>query len=276
VKLSVAIICRDNEDTIERCLQSVQGAEIVVVDTGSKDKTKEIASKYSQVHDFVWCDDFSKARNFAIEKCTGDWILILDSDEWVDLDEVMDAIKDGDHDSISADVYYGDKKSHNHIRLIKPHVRYKFPIHEYPACVKTEVSNFKIHHEKGKHDPDRNLRMLVKAVDSDPLPRYKFYLSCEYFWKSDFIKSLYWMERYVKESTFINERSDGYLFIAKCLWRLRRGDEAREACLKAIMLNPNFKEALLFMASISWDHQAIVWKKFAEVADNSGVLFLRS
>lgn len=276
MKLSVAVICRDNEDTIERCLKSVEGAEIVVVDTGSKDRTKEIAEKYAKVYDFVWCDDFSKARNAAIEKCTGDWVLILDSDEWVDLAEVYKALECvGDHDSVTADVYYGDRKSHNHIRLIKPSVRYQYPIHEYPNATKTLVSDFKIHHEKGSHDPERNLRMLIKAVDSSDLPRYKFYLACEYFWKNNLVTALYWFELYVKQSNFVNERADAYLFIAKCLWRLRRGDEAREACLKAIMLNPNFKEALLKMAEMSWDHQAVVWRKFAEVADNSGVLFLR-
>jgi len=276
MKLSVAIICRDNEDTIERCLKSVEGAEIVVVDTGSKDKTKEICAKYAQVHDFVWCDDFSKARNFAIEKCTGDWVLILDSDEWVDLDEVYSVLEGAeDHDSVTADIYYGDRKSHNHIRLIKPSVRYKFPIHEYPEATNTLVSSLKIYHEKGKRDPERNLRMLIKAVDASDLPRYKFYLACEYFWKNDLVLALYWFERYVRQSSFIQERADAYLFIAKCLWRLQRGDEAREACLKAVMLNPNFKEALLKMAEMSWDNQAVVWRKFAEIADNSGVLFLR-
>jgi len=279
MKLSVAIICRDEEDVIERCLRSVQGAEVVVVDTGSTDRTKEIASKYATVYDFDWCDDFSKARNAAIEKCTGDWVLILDADEWVDLDSVVEvAGKATTQDSVTMDVYYGDRLSHNHVRLIRPHVRYQFPIHEYPNARSTMYSNARIYHEKGKShlkDPNRNLRLLTKAVDSSDLPRFKFYLACEYFWKNDLVNALYWFERYVERSSFRAERSDAYLFMAKCLWRLQRGDDARDACLKAILLNPNFKEALLFMSSICFPEQGVVWKKFSEVADNSGVLFNR-
>lgn len=277
MKLSVAVICRDNEDVIERCLSSVKGCETVVVDTGSKDSTKTISEKYGKVYDFMWCDDFSKARNYAIERCTGDWVLILDSDEWVNLDEVYKAIENSDEfDSITADIYYGENKSHNHIRLIRKNIRYQYPIHEYPSAVNTKVSNFRINHVHGKRtDFDRNIRILTKAVKNSDLPRFKYYLGCEYFWKNDFITSLYWFERYVLKSQFISERADAYLFIAKCLWKLMRGDEAREACLKAIMLNPNFKEAILKMAEMSWDHQSVVWKKFAEVADNSGVIFQR-
>lgn len=55
------------------------------MDTGSSDNSKKIASAVTPcVYDFVWCDDFSAARNFAIQKAANDWILFLDSDEFVD------------------------------------------------------------------------------------------------------------------------------------------------------------------------------------------------
>src|SRR3990167_11538766 len=56
--------------------------EIIIADTGSKDKTKEIAKKFTkEVYNFKWNDDFSDARNFSISKATKEWILVLDPDE---------------------------------------------------------------------------------------------------------------------------------------------------------------------------------------------------
>jgi glycosyltransferase involved in cell wall biosynthesis len=84
--ISLAIIARDNEHILPRLLESVKGVfdEIIVVDTGSTDKTKEVAESYgAKVFDFEWVDDFSAARNFAYSKCTGDWVMWLDTDDSV-------------------------------------------------------------------------------------------------------------------------------------------------------------------------------------------------
>lgn len=84
--ISVCIIAKNEEKRIEKCLASVKpyGFEIVVVDTGSSDKTKEIAGKYAnQVLDFEWCDDFSAARNFSLRAASNNWIFMLDCDEWI-------------------------------------------------------------------------------------------------------------------------------------------------------------------------------------------------
>lgn len=84
--ISVCIIAKNEEKRIEKCLSSIKpyGFEIVVVDTGSTDKTKEIAAKYAdKVLDFTWCDDFSAARNFSLQAASNNWIFMLDCDEWV-------------------------------------------------------------------------------------------------------------------------------------------------------------------------------------------------
>lgn len=84
LSLALAMIVKDEEAMLADCLSSVQGlaGQLVVVDTGSTDKTAEIArSAGAQVVDFPWCDDFSAARNAALAHITSDWVLMLDADE---------------------------------------------------------------------------------------------------------------------------------------------------------------------------------------------------
>lgn len=83
--LSVCLIVKDEEEVLERCLESVREAadEIIVVDTGSTDRTKEIAAEFTdKIYDFEWIKDFSAARNESIRYASGTWILIMDADEY--------------------------------------------------------------------------------------------------------------------------------------------------------------------------------------------------
>jgi len=83
-RLSVCLIVKNEERFLAQCLKSVKDVaqQIVVVDTGSTDRTVEIAKEFgAEVHSFTWCDDFSAARNAALEHATGDWVLALDADE---------------------------------------------------------------------------------------------------------------------------------------------------------------------------------------------------
>lgn len=85
--ISVCVIARNEDNNIEECLKRLRPLkfEVIVVDTGSVDRTKEIAAKYTDnVYDFVWCSDFSAARNFSVEKASNDWILIIDCDEYLE------------------------------------------------------------------------------------------------------------------------------------------------------------------------------------------------
>lgn len=85
--ISVCIIAKNEEKNIKRCLESLKPYpfEIVVADTGSSDRTKETAYQYTEhVYDFVWCDDFAAAKNFAISKASHAYVLILDSDEYIE------------------------------------------------------------------------------------------------------------------------------------------------------------------------------------------------
>lgn len=82
--LSLCMIVKNEKQNLPRCLASVQPYvnEIVVVDTGSEDETPEIAKQFgARLEYFEWCNDFAAARNYALSKVTGDWILVLDADE---------------------------------------------------------------------------------------------------------------------------------------------------------------------------------------------------
>ena len=87
ITISLCMIVKNEEKNLERCLSSYAPLmdEIIVVDTGSTDKTKEIAARFTdKIYDFKWVDDFSAARNFSFEKATGDYIFSADADEVLD------------------------------------------------------------------------------------------------------------------------------------------------------------------------------------------------
>ncbi|MGR3301365.1 MAG: tetratricopeptide repeat-containing glycosyltransferase family 2 protein [Candidatus Scalindua sp.] len=98
--LSLCMIVKDEEKFLPTCLESVKDHvnEIIIVDTGSTDKTVEIAGKYgAKVYHHAWENSFSKARNYSLKYATSDWILILDADEEIvkkDAHKLRDVIKD--------------------------------------------------------------------------------------------------------------------------------------------------------------------------------------
>lgn len=86
-RLALVVIARNEQRCIERCLRSVAPFvdDMLVVDTGSTDATVQIAEACgARVLHFDWVDDFSAARNFALDHCAADWCLVLDADEWLD------------------------------------------------------------------------------------------------------------------------------------------------------------------------------------------------
>jgi len=84
MELTLCMIVKNEELALPSCLSSVKGVvdEIVVLDTGSSDRTPEIAKEFgARVYDFEWCHDFSAARNEALKYVQGKWVLVLDADE---------------------------------------------------------------------------------------------------------------------------------------------------------------------------------------------------
>lgn len=94
-KVSLCMIVKNEADNLLNCLKSVQElvSEAIIIDTGSTDNTKQIAIDWgAKVHDYRWNNDFASARNFALEKVTGEWVLVLDGDE-VFVPDVIPKIK---------------------------------------------------------------------------------------------------------------------------------------------------------------------------------------
>lgn len=87
ITISICMIVKNEEEVLARCLDSLKGLsdEIIIVDTGSTDRTKEIAAEYTdKIYDFSWCDDFAAARNFSFSKATKEYIYAPDADEVLD------------------------------------------------------------------------------------------------------------------------------------------------------------------------------------------------
>ena len=84
--LSLCLVVRDEQEYLPQCLASVRGLadEIIVVDTGSMDRTREIARDFgATIYEIPWQDDFAAARNFALNKATSDYVFMLDADEYI-------------------------------------------------------------------------------------------------------------------------------------------------------------------------------------------------
>lgn len=290
LKLSVSMIVKNEEICLAKCLESVRGAdELIVVDTGSTDKTKEIALSYgAKVFDFPWVDDFAAARNESLKHCTGDWVLSIDADNELEpngIEKIRVAAGVADavgKRGIGIKVLYpahGNWHHFPHVFKRCPEVQWKGAIHNHltnahndPVDV-TIFATISVAHKK---DPDRALRILKKEVKKNPkTTREVYYLAREYFYRKDYVTAAYWYEDYLTRGTFPAEVSDAYLMLARCYWQLHKGEKARDMCLQAIKWNNDFKEALLFMAEMSGPKNKERWKLFAEMAEDEGVLFVR-
>lgn len=285
--ISVAMIVKNEEVMLEKALKSVRGVdEIVICDTGSTDKTVEIAKRYTDkvFTDYKWNDNFAEARNYSIDKCMGDWILILDADNTLDTPiEEIKKLLDTPADALScACVDKGDSKKIHYLPLVfrnKPSIRFKGAIHNYLNGARAVSSPIKFSYgwsPAHKLDPYRAFRILKKEVDKHQKPREMYYLAREYWYKKDFHTAIHWLEKYIPLSKYRAEKADACLILARSHLGLNEWEKARQACLQAILLNPDFKEALDLMASLSWPAQAKKWKQFSSIAENQEVLFIRT
>ena len=283
MRLSALVIMRDAAADIASCLESVKGQadEIIVVDTGSKDDSVAIARRYTpQVYHFDWNDDFSAARNFALDKATGDWAVFLDSDEFfsmetrgrvkmilsrfwgADTDGVM--ITRRNIDSKREKIVMVDDQSERAFR-IDPEMRYVDPIHEYLAFKDGHIKNdiaiddhdLLIYHtgyspERMEEKTQRNISMLEEQQRTHPDKLYlNYYLASLYFHTKDFKKGA----SYAKKSVEIGEEPNADAFAIYRVWSssLRElGDEKgyREVIKKGLKAFPKMPDFYMEMGHL--------------------------
>lgn len=286
MRISACLIVKNEKDHIKAVLESLKGFdEIVVVDTGSEDETVSLAREYTDkvFTDYVWNDDFAEARNHALAKCTGDWVLSIDGDEILDpkgLEKIKRIINETDKKTFSVVMKNGNF-THNLARIFRNDgtVKWVGRAHETLAPIQDNRTDIVIEYGYStahKKDPDRMLRILTKAVEENPKsPRDIYYLAREKYYRKQYNEAISLLLEYVKIGRWNPELADGYLYLARCYFYTFQGDKAREACLKCIQINPDFKEALLFMADLHYEPWREKWLQFAGLATNKNVLFIR-
>jgi glycosyltransferase involved in cell wall biosynthesis len=206
------MIVRDESQKLSRCLSSVKGlaSEIIVVDTGSVDNTKEIALSYNaKVFDFKWNNDFSEARNFSIGKSTSDYNLIIDGDEYItsyDMNMLQSFMLE---ENKIGRVKRIDLFKNNNIiekenifitRLVPKGVLYYRSIHEqiFSDLPKVNVS-IEIEHDgyldRDKSKFQRNIDLLKNEIVNVPEEAYNYYqLAKEYSGLKDYNKAKEYLE----------------------------------------------------------------------------------
>lgn len=162
--LSIGMIIKNEIRCLERCLKSLEPlrkaipCELVIADTGSTDGSRELAALYADIlFDFVWVNDFSAARNAVLERCTGEWYLTIDADEWLEDIEELVAFLTGPEGKYfnTAMVYqhnYGDPLLLQYSNSLVPRMgklregklRYQYSIHEVLYFVDNTPFNTKL------------------------------------------------------------------------------------------------------------------------------------
>lgn len=200
--ISVCIIAKNEEKHIEKCLAAIKPYpfEIVVADTGSTDKTKEIASKYTdKVLDFSWCDDFSSARNFSIAHASGEYVLILDCDEIITsidttkLDSIIQKFPHAVGQITMNDHYLSNQIDTTYQYLLERFFPKKFyhfeaPVHEqivhkknglhyesYPLPIIVEHIGYMGTIEELRHKVERNNVLLFQELEKDKENPYLYF-----------------------------------------------------------------------------------------------------
>lgn len=197
--ISLCMIVKDEESNLPACLDSIADLvdEIVVVDTGSQDGTREVARGLgAKVVDFAWCDDFAAARNESLAHAKGDWIFWLDADEWIDdenrvqLANLFDSLngeRNGYRMQQRSPIGTGDEGESGtvvfqQVRLFPnaPEIRWDYRVHEQIGDA-IERQGGSVHdtavcvEHKGYVDPqlqqrkaERNLELLEREVEERP------------------------------------------------------------------------------------------------------------
>ncbi len=192
--VGLVVIARNEEHRIARLLGSLgpKVETILVLDTGSEDRTADQARRYgARVADYAWEEDFSAARNTALDLVSADWHLVLDADEWlIDGGEFLDQLRHTPPDFVgqilledrgATDVTTSGTTRNWLSRLLPGHVRYQGRIHEQPLHqLPVRRTPLRVGHDG--YSPEalaakrgRNRRLLERALEEQPEDAYLMY-----------------------------------------------------------------------------------------------------
>lgn len=312
-KISAVISTYNEEDNIAECIESVKDAdEIVVADDGSTDKTVEIAESmgarvfcrkdwretieeetYKKFKDrFGWEPTFNpgdKIRNGdleateAVQAAENDWVVKPDADERVSwniniIHELLPVA-----DQIVSEFVHSHDKFGNPDRVST--ITKLFRQSETKIAGRTHtciIPNGRIlqtnamrvdHWQRPGHNQSYVLPILEYCVAKDDDQRSRFYLGREYYSYRKYNEALKMLDLYLEKATWNQEIEKAYIYKASCYWQLQRGDEAREAALKAVLINPDDSEALMLMSEYYFEPWKSKWAYIASHATNKDVLF---
>ena len=261
VTISLCMIVKNEEEVLAQCLRSVEGIcdEIIIVDTGSTDATKEIASQFTdKIYDFAWIDDFAAARQYAFDKATMDYIMWLDADDILadadrkkllalkqNLDPSVDAVSMLYH--IAFDAAGNPTFTYRRNRIVKRSRGFRWigPVHEYlEVGGKILLSDAAVSHRKSdKRRPtapsDRNLKIYENRLKRGEAfsPRDLFYYANELrdhrqYWKA----VMYYREFLATRKGWVEDEIRACINMADCYQQL--GDERKE--LESLVMSMNY------------------------------------
>ncbi len=282
-RVSLCMIVRNEEANLPVCLESVADLfdEIIVVDTGSTDSTKEVAARFgARVFDFPWVDNFAAARNESLRHATGDWTFWLDADDALDstnrerLRALLHGLRDEDAGYVMKCLCLPDPVSGNativdHVRLFRnrPDLRWEYRVHEQilgalrRRGAEIRGCDVAIHH-RGYQDQEvragkvrRDLRLLrLEDADRPNDPFTLFNLGALYDELGRHAEALALLRRSLK----LSDPGDSivrklYALIVHCQCRLGQPREALASCLEGLRTCPNDVELLYTQAGLLRD-----------------------
>lgn len=282
--ISLCMIVKNEECTIERCLDSVQHLvdEINIIDTGSTDRTKNIVRNYtSRIFDFTWCDDFAKARNYSFQQATKDFILWLDADDVITTEHQqkflqlkqslfhpnVDAVSMDYFVTLDADGYV--ESSEKRFRLVKRarNFQWQGAVHEYlDVTGQLYHSDIAITHLPRKSDIHRNITIYerLKKEGHPFLARETFHYANELKSHKRFIEAINHYNIFLdstKGST--DDQIQACLNLADCYQQLHDSKQATQTILQSLLYDRPRPETCCrighFFMEQSKNKEAIYW-----------------
>ncbi|AIQ49304.1 glycosyl transferase [Paenibacillus sp. FSL R7-0273] len=251
ITVSLCMIVKNEEATLGRCLDSVAGLadEIIIVDTGSTDRTKEIARRYTdKVVDFTWVDDFAKARNYAFSLGTQEYLLWLDADdEFLPADrEKFSALKgalDWDTDAVSMnynlafDEHGNVTSSLTRNRLVKRENGFRWfgVVHEYlEVSGKVHRSDISVTHGRVHGNSDRNLQIYEKRYTAGEIfsTRDLYYFANELREHKQWEKAISFYEMFLQQvDGWVEDKINACGSLSDCFRELNNLQQAKAKAL---------------------------------------------